>query len=67
MNTRRILLLLVIIFILLWFKPATIWAEMKRSWKQREWILKIMVVIISIYLVYGVYSMYKQGMLDWLW
>jgi hypothetical protein len=67
MNSRRIFLLLVIIFILLWVKPATLWAELKRSWQQREWMLKVLVVIIGFYLLYGVYSMYRRGMLDWIW
>lgn len=67
MNARRIFFLLVIIFILLWFKPSTLWAELKRSWRQREWMLKVLVVIIGLYLLYGVYNMYKRGMLDWIW
>lgn len=66
MNARRLFLLIVIIFILLWIKPATLWAEMKRSWKQREWMLWVIVVMISLYVLYGVYSMYRRGMLDWL-
>jgi hypothetical protein len=65
MNLRRIFILLIIIVLLLALKPKGVWAEMKRSWAQRERILRVLVVMIGLYLLYGLYSMYQRGMIPW--
>jgi hypothetical protein len=66
MNAQRIFLLLIIIFLLLVYKPSGIWAEMRRTWRMRDSVLRVLVAIIGLYLLYGVYELYKRGDLAWL-
>jgi hypothetical protein len=58
----RTLLLLVMLITLAWlFKPANATAEAKRLWRQRDLMLRTLVVIILVYLVYGFYELYQRG------
>ncbi len=36
-------------------------------WNQRDYILKVVVAVVGIYLLYGFYTMYERGMLKWEW
>jgi hypothetical protein len=67
MSSRTWFLLIVVLFLLLLFKPGTLWAEMKRIWSQREIILRFLVIIVGLYFLYGVYRLYSQGMLPLPW
>lgn len=67
MSTRTFLILILILVILVVYRPRGVWREMMRMWGQREYILKVTVVVVGIYLLYGLYSMYERGMLSWEW
>ena len=55
---------MIIALLLVWFfKPSNAWAEAKRMWSQRELMLRTLVVIIMIYLAYGIYQLYERGWL----
>lgn len=64
MTAFRFLLVLALIIILVFYKGRGVWRELKRVWGQRDYVLKVLVVAIGIYLIYGVYSMYQRGMLE---
>jgi hypothetical protein len=66
MNAQRLFLLLIIIFLLLLYKPSGIWAELRRTWRMRDSILRVLVAIIGLYLLYGVFQLYMRGDLTWL-
>jgi hypothetical protein len=60
---RKLLVVLLILALVFMLRPKGMWGEAKRSWEQRNRILRVLVVIIAFYLVYGVFKMYQQGML----
>lgn len=63
MKTRTLFLLLVLVVLIWLFKPAQVWGEARRMWRQRELMLKVLVAMIVLYLLYGVYELYEQGWL----
>jgi hypothetical protein len=63
MKTRTLFLLLIILGLIWLFKPANAWAEARRMWAQRELMLRTLVVVIVLYLLYGVYELYQRGWL----
>lgn len=65
MNTVRLLLLILLGVIVILYYPRGVWRELKRLWARRDWILRVGVVGVGIYLLYGLFRMYQQGMLDW--
>lgn len=67
MNTVRILLVIIVALVVVIYYPRGVWRELKRVWARRDWILRISVVGVSIYLLYGLFRMYQQGMLDAWW
>jgi hypothetical protein len=66
MDFRRLLFLLVLLAIVILFKPLGVWDYFQRIWARRELIVGTLFTIIVLYLAYGVYTMYHQHMLDWL-
>lgn len=64
MNSFRFLLLVILILVLVLYRGRGVWRELKRIWGQRDYVLKVLVLAIGIYLVYGLYSMYQRGMLE---
>ncbi len=60
-SLRRILFLLAIILILVLLQPRESWAGMRKMWSQRGWILSVLVAGLTLYLFYGLYSLYRQG------
>jgi hypothetical protein len=66
MNSLRILLLLIIVVILMLTRGQDLWRQMRRAWARRDYVLKVVVTVLGIYLLYGLYGMYQRGMLDWL-
>lgn len=67
MSTRTFLVLILILVILFVYRPRFVWREFMRMWGQREYILRVIVVVVGIYLLYGLYNMYERGMLSWEW
>jgi hypothetical protein len=64
MSSRRILLYLLIILVLLTLtRPSAAWAEAKRIWVQRNWMLGVIATVILIYLVYGIVQLIRSGVL----
>lgn len=63
MNLRRVLILIIILLVIIAFKPKTAYGEFKRIWDHRDAVLRMLVIVIGIYLLYGLYSMYSRGML----
>ena len=61
MNTKRILFWLVLIAALFLLRPGDTWRETQRIWRQRNLILGVLVTVIVTYLIYGIYSLYRQG------
>ncbi len=64
MNGFRFLLILILITIFLIYRGRGIWRELMRIWGRRDYVLKVLVFAIGIYLLYGLYSMYQRGMLE---
>jgi hypothetical protein len=46
-------------------RPRGMWTEIKRSWAQRERIVRVLFFIVVVYFLYGLYTMYRQDMLPW--
>lgn len=66
MDSRRLIILLVLLVLIIVFKPVGVWQYFQRIWERRNLIVGTLFTIIMLYLAYGVYSMYRQNMLDWL-
>jgi hypothetical protein len=64
MSSRRILIyLLIIIALLTLTRPSAAWAEAKRIWSQRNWMLGVIATVLLIYLVYGIVQLIRSGVL----
>ncbi len=64
---RTLLLIILVVVIATVYRPRGVWRELMRLWGQREYVLKVIVVVMAIYFLYGLYSMYERGMLNWSW
>lgn len=65
MGSRRILIFLVLLVILLIIaRPKMLWAEFKRIRTQWNTILGLLVTVIFVYLVYGLYTAWSNGAFD---
>ena len=64
---RTLLLLILLIVIVTLYRPRGVWRELMRVWGQREYVLRVTVVVVGIYLLYGLYNMYERGMLSLDW
>jgi len=62
---RYALILIVIMLFLIALRPRGMWTEIKRSWAQRERIVRVLFFIVVVYFLYGLYTMYRQDMLPW--
>ncbi len=65
MNAQRIFLWIIILFIILVFRPGGIWRELKNIWQRREFIIRVLITIVSAYFLYGVYMLYNEGRFSW--
>jgi len=66
MNSLRFLLLLILFGVLVLYRGRAVWRQLGRAWARRDYVLKVLVTVLGIYLLYGLYGMYQRGMLDWL-
>ncbi len=64
---RTLLLVILLIVVVTVYRPRGVWRELMRMWDQREYVLKVIVVVMGIYFLYGLYNMYERGMLSWEW
>jgi hypothetical protein len=60
----RIVLLLLILAIIVLYRPRGVWTELKRMWTRRDYVLGVLVMAVGLYLLYGLYEMYERGMFD---
>jgi hypothetical protein len=67
MSIRTFLLLIIVFIMLAVYRPRGVWRELMRLWGRRDYVLKVVVAVVGIYLLYGLYSMYERGMLSWEW
>ncbi len=65
MKLRTVLMLIVIMLFLIALKPRGMWTEIKRSWAERERIMRVLFFVVVVYFLYGLYSMYQKGMIPW--
>lgn len=65
MKLRYMLALIVIMLFLIMLRPRGMWIEIKKTWAQRERIVRVLFFAAIVYFLYGLYSMYQRGMLDW--
>lgn len=64
----RTLLLIILVFVIITvYRPVGVWREAKRVWARRHYVLRVLVVVLGIYLLYGLYNMYERGMLSLDW
>lgn len=64
---RTLLLIILVIVIATVYRPVGVWREVKRVWARRHYVLRVLVVVLGIYLLYGLYNMYERGMLSLDW
>lgn len=67
MSTRTLLLLILLIVIVVVYRPRGAWREFMRLWAHRDYILKVVVTVLATYFLYGLFSMYQEGMLSLDW
>jgi len=42
----------------MFLKPTGFWREIKQLWARREYIVRVLFVVVSLYFLYGLYSLY---------
>lgn len=65
MKGFRILLLLLIVVIVVLSRPRAVWAQVQHLRERSNYVLGVLVGAVIFYLLYGLYTMYQRGMLDW--
>lgn len=63
MTLRRILFVFVILLLLILLRPRQVWAEFRRIQSQWDLILRLLVVVVIGYLLYGLYTIWDNGLL----
>lgn len=58
MTLRRLVLVFLVILILVLAKPKWVWGEIRRIRSQWDTILRLLVVVVVVYLLYGVYTVW---------
>jgi hypothetical protein len=67
MNLRRIITFVIIILLFAIFRPSSFWKEATRIWEQRETITRLLFFLVVAYLIYGIYELYNEGLIEqWL-
>ena len=61
MSLRRILFIILIVLILVILRPSTVKAEVQRIYAQRETIWRLLSLVVLIYLLYGLYTIWSGG------
>lgn len=64
MTFRRLLFVVLLILLLFVLRPSAVMNEMRRIYSQRETIWKLLTVVVFVYLLYGLYTLW-QGGLPW--
>lgn len=53
-----ILLLLALVIVVV--RPKVLWAELSRMWSQRRLVTNTFLILIGLYLLYGVYVIWSE-------
>ena len=61
MSLRRFLVLLAILLLLMLWRPTALWEQGKVAWGKRDRFLRVAVFVLAIYLIYGIFQLYRQG------
>lgn len=62
-----ILIVILIIVMMTASRPRMVWRQVMRVWNQRDYLIKVIVIVVGIYFLYGLYNMYERGMLSLAW
>jgi hypothetical protein len=62
-----ILVIILVIVMMTASRPRMVWRQVMRVWNQRDYTLKVIVIVVGIYFLYGLYNMYERGMLSLAW
>jgi len=58
---RRLLFWLVLLTLLIILRPSFVWQEVKRIRAQWDTILRLLVLVVGAYLLYGLYTIWTNG------
>lgn len=61
MSLRRILLIVLVLIILVLLRPSAVKSEVKRIYSQRETIWRLLSLLVILYLLYGLYTIWSGG------
>ncbi|MBX3052096.1 MAG: hypothetical protein KF753_11510 [Caldilineaceae bacterium] len=64
MSLRRILFILLILVVLVVLRPSAVKSEVQRIYSQRNTIWKLLSLVVILYLLYGLYTLWNGGY-DW--
>ena len=61
MSLRRILLIFLVLLVLLILRPGVVKSEVKRIYTQRNTIWGLLSLVVIVYLLYGLYTIWSGG------
>jgi hypothetical protein len=64
---RTLLVIILLIVVATAYRPRLIWRQFLRVFDRRDYTLKVIVLVVGIYFLYGLYNMYERGMLNLSW
>jgi len=62
-----ILIIILVIVMMTASRPRMMWRQALFVWNQRDYAIKVIVIVVGIYFLYGLYNMYERGMLSLAW
>ncbi len=61
MSLRRLLFVLLILVVLVVLRPSAVKSEVQRIYTQRETIWRLLSLVVIVYLLYGLYTIWSGG------
>ncbi len=61
MSLRRILLVFLVLLVLVVLRPGVVKSEVQRIYTQRDTIWRLLSLVVIIYLLYGLYTIWSGG------
>lgn len=61
MSLRRILLILLVLIVLVMLRPGVVKSEVQRIYTQRNTIWRLLSLLVIVYLLYGLYTIWSGG------
>lgn len=62
MTLRRLLFLILILLLVFVLRPSAVMSEVRRIYSQRETIWKLLTLVVFVYLLYGLYTLWQSGL-----